>query len=148
MVHSRPLQGMMTLLRVGSLRSCGLTKSKQDMIKVRGWQVAPAELEACLMQHPQVAEVAVIGIKSSIEESELPRAYVVLKQTSETSLEAMSTTEEDLKEFLGSRLASYKALDGGVKFVESLPKTVTGKVLKNVLRENSQNFKEAVESSS
>jgi acyl-coenzyme A synthetase/AMP-(fatty) acid ligase len=102
---------------------------------VRGWQVAPAELEACLMQHPRIIDVAVIGIKSPSQGTELPRAYVVCKQTSDGKSVVALPTEEELKVFLGSRLAKYKALDGGVKFVESLPKTASGKTIKIVLQE-------------
>lgn len=102
---------------------------------MRGFQVAPAELEACLMQHPYVIDVAVIGIKSPSQETELPRAYVVCKQTSDAELVVTPPTEEELKTFLGSRLAKYKALDGGVKIVKSLPKTASGKVIKMVLQE-------------
>lgn len=102
---------------------------------MRGWQVTPAELEECLMQHPLVVDVAVIGIKSPIQESELPRAYVVCKQTSDAKSAVAMPTEEELKVFLGCRLAKYKALDGGVKFVEWLPKTASGKTLKTLLRE-------------
>lgn len=104
---------------------------------MRGWQVAPAELEACLMEHPLVADVAVIGIKSPIQESEIPRAYVVCKRTlnTEAATVAGAPTEEELKTFLVSRLAKYKALDGGVKFVQSLPKTASGKTLKRLLQD-------------
>lgn len=105
------------------------------MIKVRGWQVAPAELEACLLKHDLVADVAVIGVKSTTQESELPRAYVVLKQAFKAAA-ASTTIEEELKGFLGSRLAKYKALDGGVRIVESLPKTASGKTAKRILRED------------
>ncbi len=104
------------------------------MIKVRGWQVAPAELEACLMQHPMIIDVAVIGIKSPTQESELPRAYVVCKKVGDAEI----PTEEELKGFLGSRLARYKALDGGVKFVDSLPKTASGKTIKRLLQEEAR----------
>lgn len=102
---------------------------------MRGWQVAPTELEACLMQHPHVIDVAVIGIKSPSQETELPRAYVVCKQNPDGESVVTMPTEEELKTFLGSRLAKYKALDGGVKFVESLPKTASGKTIKTVLQE-------------
>jgi acyl-coenzyme A synthetase/AMP-(fatty) acid ligase len=60
---------------------------------------------------------------------------VVRKQTSDAESVVTLPTEEELKTFLGSRLAKYKALDGGVKFVESLPKTDSGKVIKMVLQE-------------
>lgn len=105
------------------------------MIKVRGWQIAPAELEQCLMQHPLVMDAAVVGIKSPKEESELPRAYVVLNETPESGTRTAISMEQELKTFLGVRLAKYKALDGGIKFVESLPKTASGKTIKPLLRE-------------
>lgn len=101
------------------------------MIKVRGWQVAPAELESCLRTHPHVAEVAIIGVTSSTLNGEVPRAYVVLHKSASAAI----VSEDDLKLFLLSRLANYKALAGGVKFVTQIPKTPTGKVLKRLLRE-------------
>ncbi|EPE33543.1 Acetyl-CoA synthetase-like protein [Glarea lozoyensis ATCC 20868] len=127
-------------LKTGDIAYCKAGKwylvgRSKDMIKVRGWQVAPAELESCLMEHPYVTDVAVIGIKSTSQETELPRAYVVLRQTSDSKSEMEIPTEEELKTFLGSRLAKYKALGGGVRFVESLPKTATGKTMKLVLQE-------------
>jgi len=79
--------------------------------------------------------VAVIGVKLEDQESELPRAYVVRKE----SVDSVSlVTEEELKLFLMSRLAKYKALDGGVRFVKAIPKTQTGKTLKRILRENAE----------
>ena len=50
---------------------------KKSLIKVRGFQVAPAEIEGVLLSHPEVVDVAVIGVQVSEESSELPRAYVV-----------------------------------------------------------------------
>ena len=99
------------------------------MIKVRGWQVPPAELEANLLLHPNISDAAVIGIhprKNSA--TELPRAYVVPKSGG-------SVSEDEVKTFMAERLAKYKNLDGGVCFVEQLPRSSAGKVLKNVLRE-------------
>ena len=101
------------------------------MIKVRGWQVSPVEIEGCLMQHQMVSEVSVIGVKSMTQETELPRAYVVLKKASDLGVD----TENELKEHVAARLANYKTLTGGVKFVASLPKTASGKIKKTVLRE-------------
>lgn len=102
------------------------------MIKVRGWQVSPTELESVLKQHPSVLDVSVIGVKSLSDQTELPRAYVIRKDG------VKGVTEDDLKMFLRERLASYKALDGGVRFVDALPKTSTGKILKRVLREQAE----------
>lgn len=102
---------------------------------MRGWQVAPAELEACLMLHPLVTDVAVVGVKVPMEGSELPRAYVVCKQTFDAGAATTTPTEEELKAFVTSRLAKYKALDGGVRFVDSLPKTASGKTIKGLLQD-------------
>ncbi|KAK6511347.1 hypothetical protein TWF481_000267 [Arthrobotrys musiformis] len=102
---------------------------KKEMIKVRGWQVAPAELEAILITHPCIKDAAVIGIKVGAEddEHEVPRAYVV-------PVEAGGITETEVKEFVLSKLSKYKALDGGVYFVEAIPKSPAGKILKKIIR--------------
>ncbi|KAB8342916.1 hypothetical protein FH972_022513 [Carpinus fangiana] len=102
----------------------------KDIIKVRGWQVAPAELEACLLGHPQVKDAAVIGVRRQGDVSELPRAYVVHDGSGVISL-----SEKDVATFLQDRLAGYKSLDGGVKFVETIPRNTSGKILRRVLRE-------------
>ncbi|KAJ4374200.1 hypothetical protein N0V83_002941 [Neocucurbitaria cava] len=104
---------------------------KKELIKVRGFQVAPAELEGVLLEHPGVADAAVIGIKNQDGSSELPRAYVVKK--ADAKLE-----ERDVTMWVEEKLAKYKRLDGGVKFVESIPKTASGKILKRVLRERAE----------
>ena len=101
---------------------------KKELIKVRGFQVAPAEIEAALLHHPDIMDAAVIGTKPPAEESELPRAYVVQRAGS-------TLTEEDIRKFSSARLAKYKQLDGGIKFVDEIPKNASGKILKNRLRE-------------
>lgn len=105
-----------------------ITGRKKELIKVRGFQVAPAEIEAVLLSHPHVADAAVIGVQESAETSEFPRAYIIPKP-------GTSPIDEDIKSFVSERLARYKRLDGGVRFVDSLPKNANSKVLKNVLRE-------------
>ncbi|KAL4808631.1 hypothetical protein BDV18DRAFT_157575 [Aspergillus unguis] len=109
---------------------------KKELIKVRGFQVAPPELEAVLLSHPRIVDAAVIGVKDESGETELPRAYVVKRGGSGDGL-----TEEEVKEYLGGRLARYKALTGGVRFVESIPKNASGKILKRVLREEAEGEK-------
>lgn len=99
------------------------------MIKVRGWQVSPAELEAALLFHPNISDAAVIGVRSRHDEdAELPRAYVVSKPRS-------PITEDEVRAFMAVRVARFKNLDGGVVFVNTIPRSSTGKILKNVLRE-------------
>ncbi|KAF2086246.1 4-coumarate-CoA ligase-like protein [Saccharata proteae CBS 121410] len=102
---------------------------KKELIKVRGFQVAPAEIEGVLVSHPHVVGCAVVGVAMAKEESsELPRAYVVLRP-------GATVKEAELAEFAARRLARYKRLEGGVKFVESIPQNASGKALKNELRE-------------
>lgn len=89
---------------------------KKELIKVRGFQVAPPELEAVLLSHPYVVDAAVIGVKPFADDSEFPRAYVVRRD----SEDAKKLRADDLKEYMAERLAKYKRLDGGVVFVEDI----------------------------
>ena len=99
------------------------------MIKVRGWQVSPAELEAALLLHPDISEAAVVGIRlKQSDEAELPRAYVVKDPDSDLS-------ECEVKRFMALRVARYKNLDGGVAFVDTIPRSSAGKILKGRLRD-------------
>ncbi|OXV05486.1 hypothetical protein Egran_06746 [Elaphomyces granulatus] len=104
---------------------------KKELIKVRGFQVSPSELEAVLLSHPQIIDTAVIGIKFPGSREELPRAYVVRKPGND----GRNLTEDEVKQFLLGRLAKYKALEGGVQFIDAIPKNASGKILKRVLQE-------------
>ncbi|KAL5339936.1 hypothetical protein BJX70DRAFT_362323 [Aspergillus crustosus] len=108
---------------------------KKELIKVRGFQVAPPELEAVLLSHPGIVDAAVIGVQTFEGDEELPRAYVVRRPGTGTGT---ALTEEEVKDYLGGRLAKYKALTGGVRFVEAIPKNASGKILKRVLREQAK----------
>ena len=101
---------------------------KKSLIKVRGFQVAPAEIEGVLLSHPEVLDVAVVGVQVSEESSELPRAYIVRREGGEVDVEGIRAWVEE-------RLARYKQVDGGVVFVHSLPKNANSKVVKGVLQE-------------
>nr|CAD7568813.1 unnamed protein product [Timema californicum] len=106
----------------------------KELIKVKGYQVAPAELEEILRSHPSVAEAAVIGVPDK-RAGEVPRAFVVC--TSEVS-------EDELKNYVAGKVSDFKQLAGGVTFLESIPKNPSGKILRNspmaslVLTESSQ----------
>ncbi|KAA8649566.1 uncharacterized protein ATNIH1004_002237 [Aspergillus tanneri] len=100
----------------------------KELIKVRGASVSPAEIEAVLLKHPLIADAAVTGIKLPGGTEEAPRAYVVRSGDASGKL-----TVNEVYEFAQQRLASYKSLDGGVCFVESIPRTVSGKVQRGKL---------------
>lgn len=111
---------------------CALMLS-QELIKVRGFQVAPAELEGVLLSHPDVSDAAVIGVsgggeKAGEEGTEMPRAYIVVKPGSQLG-------EKHVQIYMKERLAGYKQLVGGVRFVDSIPKNASGKILKKDLKE-------------
>ena len=117
-----------------SFVSLYLTVRFQELIKVRGFQVAPPELEGVLLGHPDIVDVAVIGITDSAHEgSELPRAYVQRRPGS-----GGKPSAEDVQVYMRERLASYKALTGGVVFIDAIPKNQSGKILKRILRERAK----------
>ncbi len=98
----------------------------KELIKVSGFQVAPAELEALIITHPAVADVAVIGIPDE-ETGERPKAFIVLK-------DGQQATAEQISEFVASRVARYKHL-AEVSFADSIPKSASGKILRRMLRD-------------
>jgi 4-coumarate--CoA ligase len=98
----------------------------KELIKVKGNQVAPAELEAILLEHPQIADAAVVGV--TIGGEEVPRAYAMLQ-------EGKKGSEKEVQEWLAKRVSRHKRLVGGVKFVDAIPKNPSGKILRKVLRE-------------
>lgn len=101
---------------------------KKELIKYKGLQVAPAELEGILIAHPHVADAAVVGIPR--DGNELPRAYVVLAPDA-----IGRVSEEDLKDHVRKRVSGYKQLRGGVVFVNVVPRSPSGKILRRQLRD-------------
>ena len=99
---------------------------KKEMIKFKGFGIAPAEIEALLLEHPAVADAAVIG-KPHPEAGEIPKAFVVRKP-------GQALTAADVVAFVKGRLANYK-IPGEVEFVDAIPKTPSGKILRRVLKE-------------
>ena len=103
------------------------------------WQVAPAEIEAVLLQHPDIVDAAVVGILGVDGETELSRAYVVRRRRQADvgmdTEDAEMLSAAEVYQYSRSRLASYKALDGGVCFVETIPRTPSGKILRRKLAE-------------
>lgn len=104
-----------------------LQDRKKELIKYKGFSIAPAELEALLLEHPAVADAAVIG-KPDEEAGEVPKAFVVRKS------DHQHVTANQLLSFTTGRLASYKTLQE-IEFIEAIPKSPTGKILRRVLKE-------------
>ncbi|CAN5793515.1 4-coumarate--CoA ligase family protein [soil metagenome] len=94
----------------------------KELIKYKGYQVAPAELEEVLLLHAGVSDAAVIGVPDE-EAGEVPKAFVVAKD---------GVTEDDIRAFVAERVAPYKKLRA-LEFVEAIPKSSSGKILRRVL---------------
>ena len=99
---------------------------KKELIKYKGFQVPPAELEGVMLEHPAVADAAVIG-KPDLESGEVPKAFVVWKQGAEP-------VPEELMQFVAGKVATFKQVRE-VEFVDTIPKNPSGKILRRVLIE-------------
>jgi 4-coumarate--CoA ligase len=100
---------------------------RKELIKVKGNQVAPAELEALLLEHPAIADVAVIGMPTP-DGDEAPRAFVVRQPNAKIS-------EEEVVRFVEGKVVHYKRLKGGVTWLDVVPKNPSGKILRRELRD-------------
>ena len=110
----------------------------KELIKSKGHQVAPAELEAILLTHPDVADVAVTGFHVPEEGTELPRAFIVLKPgtgTGDAGTDALA-----VKKWFDTRVARHKQLWGGIVLLLEVPKSPSGKILRRMLRSRTDDF--------
>ncbi|KAL8669076.1 MAG: hypothetical protein Q9168_006313 [Polycauliona sp. 1 TL-2023] len=105
----------------------------KELIKVKGMQVAPAELEAHLLTHPAVADCAVISVPDDAA-GELPKAFVV-KSTSVGLEENDRMLVRRIQKHVEKHKARHKWLKGGVEFVPEIPKSPSGKILRRMLKE-------------
>jgi long-chain acyl-CoA synthetase len=108
-----------------------IVERKKDMLKVSGYSVFPAEVEAILYRHPAVAEAGVVGVTDPYR-GEDPVAFVVLKPDFKGKVR-----EEEIAEWCRAEMAVYKA-PRNVRFIDALPKTASGKILKRVLRDQAR----------
>ena len=109
------------------------------MLTWNRWQVARAEIEAALISHPEIVDAAVIGVLQDDGVSEVPWAFVVRHQTVSSS---GCVTTDEVYGFARKHLASYKALDGGIVFVEEIPRTASGKIQRFKLAKMNSKSKE------
>uniref|UniRef100_A0A182QEY9 Luciferin 4-monooxygenase n=1 Tax=Anopheles farauti TaxID=69004 RepID=A0A182QEY9_9DIPT len=98
----------------------------KELIKYKGYQVPPAEIEAILLTNPKIKDVGVVGFPDEAA-GELPLAFVV-KQPNVT------LTEDEVRQYVAQRTSPAKRLHGGVRFVSEIPKNVSGKILRRHLR--------------
>lgn len=109
-----------------------ITDRIKELIKYKGFPVAPAELEGVLAAHPNVDDCAVLGVFMPELETEVPRAFVVLGKGVKEGKE----TEEELLKYVEEQVAKHKWIRGGIVFVEAIPKSPSGKILRRVLRKD------------
>ena len=98
----------------------------KELIKYKGYQVAPAELEAVLLDHPEIADAAVIGVPEKESGEELPKAFVVRAPGSEL-------TEEAVMDYMAEKVAPHKKIRF-VEFIDAVPKSAAGKILRKDLK--------------
>lgn len=114
------------LARVDSSGCVYIVDRLKELIKYKGYQVPPAELEAVLLTHPAIADAAVIGVRDTESGEEVPKAFVV-KQS------GADLTEVDVMEFVAGEVAPYKKVRQ-VAFIDVIPKSSSGKILRKDLR--------------
>lgn len=103
-----------------------VTDRLKELIKVNALQVAPAELEHILRNHPDVNEAAVVGIPHP-KCGEVPKAFIVRRPGSKT-------TEAEIQDYVAKQVSKHKHLTGGIVFIEHIPKTSSGKILRREIK--------------
>lgn len=116
-----------------------ITDRVKELIKYKGFQVPPAELEGKLASHPLVDDVAVLGIYDKSQATEVPRAYIVVKQ----GTPANDATAKEIRKWVADNMANHKRLRGGIRFIQEVPKSASGKILRRVLKEQALKEEEA-----
>ena len=112
--------------RVDSTGCVYIVDRLKELIKYKGYQVPPAELEAVLLSHPGIGDAAVIGVIDSKSGEEVPKAFVVKQSGAEL-------TESEVMEFVAGQVAPYKKVRQ-VAFIDAIPKSASGKILRKDLR--------------
>ncbi|KKY26440.1 hypothetical protein UCRPC4_g01459 [Phaeomoniella chlamydospora] len=112
-----------------------ITDRVKELIKYKGFQVPPAELEGVLLQHRIIEDVAVVGVHSKKLGTEVPRAYVVRKG----GMSAVQQQDaQEIIDWMAKKVVNHKRLRGGIKFVKTVPKSPSGKLLRRYLRDEAR----------
>lgn len=109
-----------------------ITDRVKELIKYKGFQVPPAELEGYLVDFPGVIDCAVVGVYNKELATEVPRAYIVTEDASKP------VDVNELQKWFSSRVANHKKLRGGIRLVEQISKTASGKILRRDLKEKAR----------
>jgi len=113
----------------------------KEILKVNGYQVAPAELEGHLIVHPYVQDAGVVGIAHEYK-GEVPLGFVVLEPSISKRVHSssgeMHKVKAEIRKWVADNKVRYKHLDGGLEFVDAVPKNPSGKILRRVLREQAK----------
>lgn len=113
-----------------------ITDRVKELIKYKGSQVAPAELEGILLGHPGIEDVAVLGRWVESMHTEVPCAFVVLKGGATSGVVRSEEQGREIVEWMAERTARTKWLRGGICWVDEIPKSGSGKILRRVLKES------------
>jgi 4-coumarate--CoA ligase len=110
-----------------------ITDRLKELIKYKGFQVAPAELEGLLVGNDMVADACVVGVYDESQATELPLAFVV--KTEKFKDVPDEKLEMEICRWVASKVSHHKRLRGGIRFVDEIPKSAAGKILRRLLRD-------------
>ncbi|KAM0819603.1 hypothetical protein AB5N19_05419 [Seiridium cardinale] len=111
-----------------------VTDRLKELIKYKGFQVPPAELEGVLLGHSDVTDACVIPIYDQERATEVPRAYIVLS----AGIERTEEKAKEIVDWISKKVAPHKQLRGGVRFIDEVPKNASGKLLRRVLKDQAK----------
>ncbi|KAG9227448.1 hypothetical protein CCMSSC00406_0000906 [Pleurotus cornucopiae] len=133
-------------VRIDSNKEVWVLDRLKEIMKVRGFQVAPAELEGCLLDHPDVSDACVVGIPDDFS-GEVPMAFVVPAPDSAKRMQNDKKVAGQIKTSIIQHVADnkvkYKHLAGGVEFIDIIPKNPSGKLLRRVLRDKAKHLQKS-----
>ncbi|KAJ2500980.1 hypothetical protein GGH96_002297 [Coemansia sp. RSA 1972] len=108
-----------------------ISDRKKEIIKYKGFQIAPSELESLLAEHPDIYDAAVMPVYDSSQATEIPRAYFVLKHRGASDQDRA----QRIVEWLHERVAKYKRLRGGFVLIDHIPRSPAGKIIRASLKD-------------
>ncbi|KAJ2804702.1 hypothetical protein H4R20_002399 [Coemansia guatemalensis] len=113
-----------------------ITDRKKEIIKFKGFQVAPSELEGLLAEHPDIEDAAVMAVYDDNQATEIPKGYFVLKKQSGNPDAVDDIARgQAVVDWLHERVAKFKRLRGGFSIIENIPRSPAGKIIRNSLRD-------------